>query len=220
MLNALVQTEKLYTINFFKALTWGDWNSVSLLSVILVAAWLVIYLFHLGYRQGRQSFLSAAWWLLFLLWLPLALSSWLTHYNLAAQAVGQAAAPVADKWQSRLCQVDENQNFGGLICHIGSTVKAVKERIKDPASLCQIVNGNAYPFFLYGLYGVFDMPVGCQTADYVLVYLSAEDLSYFPGSQQLTITKVFNGATSTINCGRFEPPQVLGDGIFLLKRLF
>ncbi len=224
MLNTLVQTEKISTINFFFAPDWNGQNAVVFLIIMLAAAWLAAYFVCLHYKQSRQLFLKAAWWLLFLAWLPLGLSAWLTHYNLAAQAMASWSAPLADKWQARLCRLDKNQGFQGLLCGLEPIAKAVREKINGPASLCLITNDNLYPLFAFRLYDIFDVLTSCQQADYALIYLppglpSVREMNYFTDSHLLQSTIMVNDKPVTTDLGRFELPQTLGDDIFLLKHL-
>jgi hypothetical protein len=215
---SFIQTEKLYTINFFAAPGLAGWNSVLFLSLVLLLAWLGFYFYHLQRRQGRQSFKSAAWWLLFLIWLPIALSSWLTHYNLATQAAAEFRAPLADKWQARLCRIDNNQQFNGLLCDIEPTIKSVKAKVSLGASLCYIVDETASPFFNFALYDDFGSSADCRTADYVLVYRATDKIVYAADHHLWRFSQDNDGSETKIDLGSFSMPQVLGDGIFLLKR--
>lgn len=219
MLNNFIQAEKFYTVNFFEQPRLGGWNLIPILWVILMLIWLGFYLSHINADGDKQTFTKKAWWLLFLFWLPIALSSWLSLGNFWLTASRNFNQPVDDQRQARLCVLDANQKFNGAFCAIGQTIQAVKKNADQPASICFLAGTEPKIFLTYGLYQKFDLPIDCQKADYLLVFASLDRVIYTPEKHVVySIKNETDSKISSTDLGVFDSPQTLSPKVFLLKR--
>jgi|GEM_PF-2227764 len=209
-----IQLERFSSINFFLSPTWNGWNAVVVLSVLLAIVWAALYVYHLQQGRHKQQFLVKAWWLMLIFWLPLAWAavfSFASFWSVTAKAVDHS---LSARQQARLCQIDENQKLGGVICQIYPTIEAVKAKIGRGVSLCYLTNSLALPFLQYGLYDWYGSSADCQTADYLFLYLPQENISYNNGH----ILRIVDKNSPPVDLGGFEAPETLDKGIFLLKR--
>lgn len=212
-----IQVEKMSAVNFFNAPLIGGWNLLAVLWVVLAIVWLVAYVYQLQNGGSREAFTRKAWWLLLLFWLPLALSSGLTFYNFLARGGAQLKDSHSLKQQARLCDIDKNHNFNGLLCGLYPAIDQVKARVKPGSSLCYVAYSLAQPFLNFGLYNNYGFSADCSNSDYFLAYLTEQKIMYTDDGH-LILKSGEVGQEKITDYGRFAVPEVLGNGIFLLER--
>lgn len=212
-----VQLEKMSTINFFNAPVLGGWNLMVVLWVVLAVLWLTVYFYYWQHNQDREFLWKKMQWLLLLAWLPLAVSASLSFGGYFMRNAEQIGQPLAAKQEARLCDIDNHQEFQGVLCRLYPVMHEVWVRVPAGSRLFYLSFGLVQPFLSFRLWDDYGPSVDCQQADSLLLYMTEQKIVYDENGHVLWTKKAQIGE-EVIDCGLFAPPHVLTDGVFLLIR--
>lgn len=210
-------TEKLYTINSFDTVFWQGWSVQFLILGLLLIVAGGFYFYYLSVGKKQQSFNNLIFWLLFFGWLPLVWVSGATHWHYWQESRLYPTEATA-KRQTKLCQLDKNQEFKGLMCDAYTTMEQLKNKLPAGSSL-YLPNNLVRLYFAFELSQEYNLVNDCAQVDAILSYRSAEKLVYEPNGRVYKILKEDGPDKELYECGRFSTPQVFGEAIYFLERI-
>lgn len=158
------QPEVLSTVNFIPPVFWGRTSLTVIVGSAFLAALLLSYL--RGRRQGESFKVGSIVRLIGFFWLPLLLVFIYNQYR-DFQDNWSYPADRPGKEIARLCDIDQRQGLGGLLCALNGYMSYVKKTLPEGATVRLAVAPGIENNFYYSL---LDRSKFAKDADYVLMY--------------------------------------------------